>query len=85
MGGIKLLYFTLLLLFLLIVFDIDDTQKIIQYSMKVYLRFHYAVSRRMPVRGVRSGAFERSLLRRLESTVSGLSLTRYVPTVCDPD
>ena len=69
----------------LIVFDTDDTQKIIQYSMKVYLRFHYAVSRRMPVQGVRSGAFERSLLRRMESTVSGLSLTRCVPTVCNPD
>jgi len=54
----------------------DKAFKIIQYSMKVYLRFHYAVSRRMPVQGVRRGAFERSLLRRLESTVSGLSLTR---------
>ena len=70
-------------LFLLIVFDIDDTQKIIQYSMKVYLLFHFAVSRRMPVQGVGRGAFERSLLRRMESTVSGLSLTRCVPTVCD--
>jgi len=44
--------------------------------MKVYLRFHYAVSRRIPVQGIRRGAFERSLLRRMESTVSGLSLTR---------
>lgn len=60
---------------------IDDTQKIIQYSMKVYLLFHYAVSRRMPVQAAGKGALERSLLRRLESTVSGLSVTRCVPTI----
>ncbi|KAI0285026.1 hypothetical protein BGY98DRAFT_910241 [Russula aff. rugulosa BPL654] len=54
----------------------DKAFKIIQYSMKVYLLFHFAVSRRMPVQGIKRGAFERSLLRRMESTVSGLSLTR---------
>ena len=60
---------------------IGDIQKIIQYSMKVYLLFHHAVSRRMPVQAAGKGAFERSLLRRLESTVSGLSVTRCVPTI----
>jgi hypothetical protein len=64
---------------------IDDTQKIIQYSMKVYLRFHLAVSGRMPVQWAKKGAFERSLLRRLESTVSGLSVTRCVPTIRGPE
>jgi hypothetical protein len=64
---------------------IDDTQKIIQYSMKVYLLFHHAVSRRLPVQAAGKGAFERSLLRRLDSTVSGLSVTRYVPTIRPPD
>jgi len=54
----------------------DKTFKIIQYSMKVYLLFHLAVSRRVPVQGARKSAFEVGLLRRLESTVSGLSLTR---------
>ncbi|KAH9999409.1 hypothetical protein BJV77DRAFT_939899 [Russula vinacea] len=54
----------------------DKAFKIIQYSMKVYLLFHYAVSRRMPVQAAGKGALERSLLRRLESTVSGLSVTR---------
>ncbi|KAF8485014.1 hypothetical protein DFH94DRAFT_623970 [Russula ochroleuca] len=54
----------------------DKAFKIIQYSMKVYLLFHHAVSRRMPVQGAGKGALERSLLRRLESTVSGLSMTR---------
>ena len=83
-GGIRLLYSTLLLqkLHLLIVFGIDDIQKIIQYSMKVYLLFHLAVSRRVPIQGARKSAFEVGLLRRLESTVSGLSLTRWVPVAC---
>jgi len=54
----------------------DKAFKIIQYSMKVYLLFHHAVSRRLPVRGARKSAFEVGLLRRLESTVSGLSMTR---------
>jgi len=73
------LHFTSPELHLLIVFGIDDIQKIIQYSMKVYLLFHLAVSRRVPVQGARKSAFEAGLLRRLESTVSGLSLTRWVP------
>ncbi|KAI9510425.1 hypothetical protein F5148DRAFT_976680 [Russula earlei] len=54
----------------------DKTFKIIQYSMKVYLLFHNAVSRRMPIQGDRRRAFEAGLLLRLGSAVSGLSLTR---------
>src|SRR5216683_2802805 len=86
-GGIRLSYSTLPLqkLLVLIVFGIDDIQKIIQYSMKVYLLFHHAVSRRLPVRGARKSAFEVGLLRRLESTVSGLSMTRCVPVVRGSD
>lgn len=63
-------------LLLLIAFGINDIQKIIQYSMKVYLLFHRAVSQRVPIQGARKNAFEVGLLRRLESTASGLSLTR---------
>jgi hypothetical protein len=81
-GGIRLLYSTLPLQPVTPTdcLGIDDTQKIIQYSMKVYLLFHRAVSRRLPVQAAGKGAFERSLLRRLDSTVSGLSVTRCVPT-----
>jgi len=54
----------------------DKTFKIIQYSAKVYLLFHTAASRRMPVQGPMKRAFEAALLERLGSTISGLSLTR---------
>lgn len=54
----------------------DKAFKLIQYSMKVYLFFHRAVSRRMPVQGTQKRAFEADLLNRLESTASGLSTTR---------
>jgi len=54
----------------------DKTFKIIQYAMKVYLLFHRAVVQRVPLQGPKKSAFEVELLRRLESTVSGLSLTR---------
>jgi len=54
----------------------DKTFKIIQYSMKVYLHFHNAASRHMPVQGPMKRAFEAALLQSLGSTVSGLSLTR---------
>jgi hypothetical protein len=86
-GGIRLLYSTFAFPAATPTdcLGIDDTQKIIQYSMKVYLLFHHAVSRRMPVQGAGKGALERSLLRRLESTVSGLSMTRCVPTIRGPN
>jgi len=54
----------------------DKTFKIIQYAMKVYLLFHLAIFRRVPVQGAKRRAFENALLQRLQSTVSGLSLTR---------
>jgi hypothetical protein len=51
--------------------------------MKVYLLFHRAVAQRVPLQGPKKSAFEVEMLRRLESTVSGLSLTRCVsPVVC---
>jgi len=59
----------------------DKTFKIIQYAMKVYLLFHLAIFRRVPVQGAKRRAFENALLQRLQSTVSGLSLTRCVPTM----
>jgi hypothetical protein len=82
-GGIRHLYFTLPLqnLLPLIRLGMDGTQKIIQYAMKVYLLFHLAIFRRMPVQGAKKRAFENALLQRLQSTVSGLSLTRCVPTM----
>ncbi len=63
-------------------FGTDRLQKLIQYSMNVYLFFHRAVSRRMPVQGTLKRAFEAELLRRLGSTTSGLSMARCVPTLC---
>ncbi|KAH9062090.1 hypothetical protein EDB87DRAFT_1559985 [Lactarius vividus] len=54
----------------------DKAFKLIQYSMNVYLFFHRAVSRRLPVQGTQKRAFEAELLRRLESTASGLSMAR---------
>jgi hypothetical protein len=54
----------------------DKALKIVQYSMNVYLFFHRAVSRRMPIQGTGKRAFEAELLHRLESTTSGLSMAR---------
>ncbi|KAI0269236.1 hypothetical protein BC834DRAFT_865397 [Gloeopeniophorella convolvens] len=54
----------------------DKAFKLVQYSMKVYLFFHYAISRRIPVQGGKKAAFEAELLKRLESTTAKLSLTR---------
>ena len=54
------------------------TQKVMQYSLKVYLLFHTTVgTSRFLVRRAKA-PWESDLLQRLESTVSGLSLTRYV-------
>lgn len=49
--------------------------------MTVYLFFHRAVSRRMPVQATQQRTFEAELLHRLESTASGLSMARCVPTL----
>jgi hypothetical protein len=72
-------------LLLLIVFGIGNIQKIIQYSMNVYLVFHRAVSRHVPLQGARKRAFEVELLQRLGSTVSRLSLTRCGPVTASSD
>jgi hypothetical protein len=52
--------------------------------MNVYLFFHRTVSRRMPVQATQKRAFETELLHRLESTASGLSMARCVPTLSMP-
>ncbi|KAI0069023.1 hypothetical protein BV25DRAFT_1874468 [Artomyces pyxidatus] len=52
----------------------DKALKLLQYSMKLYLLFHYTLARRMPLKaGV---GWETGLLKRIESTVGGLSLSR---------
>lgn len=50
--------------------------------MTVYLFFHRAVSRRIPVQATQKRAFEAELLHRLESTASGLSMARCVLSLC---
>ena len=52
-------------------------QKLIQYSMKLYLLCHATFRARQSAFKV-VGLFEKSILRRLGSTVSALSLTRSV-------
>ena len=52
-----------------------DTQKLIQYSMKLYLLAHATFrGKRLALKAL--APLERSILRRLNSTVSGLSMTR---------
>jgi len=55
----------------------DKTLKLIQYAMKVYVLFHVGFSSRYAsAKGSTSPRWERSLIRRLDSTMSGLSLSR---------
>lgn len=51
----------------------DKAFKLMQYSLRVYLLFHYSLLRRSSRKRTDWGA---GLVKRLESTVSGLSLTR---------
>lgn len=54
------------------------TKKLIQYSMRVYLFFHAGLrNSRMGTKGARS-PWEIELFQKLDSTMSGLSLTRSV-------
>ncbi|KAI0049571.1 hypothetical protein FA95DRAFT_1581634 [Auriscalpium vulgare] len=51
----------------------DKALKLMQYSMRVYLLFHYSIARRLPVK---APSWEGELSKRLESTVAGLSISR---------
>ena len=52
-----------------------DPQKLIQYSMKLYLLGHATFRGKLsPLKAL--GPLEKSILRRLNSTVSSLSMTR---------
>ncbi|KAI0663063.1 hypothetical protein C8Q70DRAFT_1042660 [Cubamyces menziesii] len=54
----------------------DKAFKIIQYSMKMYLLFHLAVTSSPVFRGHKRPPWEAELLRRLTSAIAGFSLTR---------
>ncbi|KDQ64799.1 hypothetical protein JAAARDRAFT_28436 [Jaapia argillacea MUCL 33604] len=54
----------------------DKTLKIFQYSLKVYLLFHYTLSFSNVLRKQTRPPWEKELVNRLESTVSGFSLSR---------
>ncbi|KAI0723353.1 hypothetical protein C8Q76DRAFT_392312 [Earliella scabrosa] len=54
----------------------DKAFKIIQYSMKVYLLFHVAVTSSAAFRGRKRPAWETELTKRLTSAIAGFSLTR---------
>lgn len=54
----------------------DKAFKVMQYSLKVYLLFHTSLAAASLMRKPQSGTWDHELLRRFESTVSGLSLTR---------
>ncbi|EMD40555.1 hypothetical protein CERSUDRAFT_80223 [Gelatoporia subvermispora B] len=51
----------------------DKTFKLLQYSLRLYLLFHAVVA---PLRSRARNPWELELIKRLESTVAGLSLTR---------
>jgi hypothetical protein len=54
-------------------------QKVMQYGLKVYLLFHASVGSSRFLAHRAKTPWETDLVRRLESTVSGVSLTRYAP------
>ncbi|TDL29273.1 hypothetical protein BD410DRAFT_892604 [Rickenella mellea] len=54
----------------------DKAFKLIQYSLRVYLLFHAAATKSSLLRKPVHLPWEREVVRRLESTISGLSLTR---------
>ncbi|KAI0334742.1 hypothetical protein GY45DRAFT_1241871 [Cubamyces sp. BRFM 1775] len=54
----------------------DKAFKIIQYSMKVYLLFHLAVTSSPMFRGQKRPPWEAELLKRLTTAIAGFSLTR---------
>ncbi|OJT13540.1 hypothetical protein TRAPUB_9894 [Trametes pubescens] len=54
----------------------DKAFKLLQYSMKMYLVFHVAVTSTRAFRGKQRPAWEAELTKRLTSAVAGFSLTR---------
>ncbi|TFK93890.1 hypothetical protein K466DRAFT_477813 [Polyporus arcularius HHB13444] len=54
----------------------DKAFKLLQYSMKMYLLFHLAVTATPPFRGSKRPAWEAQLTQRLTSAIAGFSLTR---------
>ncbi|KAJ7742424.1 hypothetical protein DFH07DRAFT_964472 [Mycena maculata] len=54
----------------------DKAFKLIQYSLRVYLLFHTSLTTSRLLRRPARPPWERELVRRLESTVDGLSFTR---------
>jgi len=54
----------------------DKAFKLIQYSIRVYLFFHFSLSTSSLVRRTTRPPWEKELVKRLTSTMSGLSFTR---------
>lgn len=53
-------------------------QKVIQYSMRLYLLFHNSIASSAFFRNNKRRPWEDELIKRLESAIAGFSLTRYV-------
>lgn len=53
-------------------------QKVIQYSIRVYLLFHASIASNRLLRRPQKIKWELNLVQRLSSTASGLSFTRYL-------
>ncbi|CDO74039.1 hypothetical protein BN946_scf185043.g89 [Trametes cinnabarina] len=54
----------------------DKAFKLIQYSLKMYLLFHVAITSSPVFRGQKRPAWEAELMQRLSSAIGGFSLTR---------
>ncbi|KAI0676887.1 hypothetical protein C8Q78DRAFT_960470 [Trametes maxima] len=54
----------------------DKAFKLLQYSMKMYLLFHLALTSAPGFRGRKRSPWETELLKRLTSAIAGFSLTR---------
>jgi hypothetical protein len=57
--------------------DNDWLQKVIQYGMKLFLLFHATVATTSLVRGSSKGTWIQELVRRLDTVLGRLSLSRY--------
>jgi len=58
---------------------IDPQKKLIQYSIRVYLFFHFSLTTSSLLRKISRPPWEKELIKRLTSTMSGLSFTRLYP------
>lgn len=52
-----------------------------QYSLKVYLLFHTTLAAASVIRRPKDSSWDHELLRRVESTTAGLSLSRLGATL----